>query len=202
MYPLLIGAAILGVLFMSKSGGTSAATPGGTNSAVFRNNPWNLPDVDSSQQHGVYLQDFDECFEKASAQTGVPFALIKAHAIRESSLKSGAYHYDNPKSGASYGLMQVEWNFNNRFEKYGFPDSILGSDGAGLYDPDTNTMIGALIIRDNLGWLNKGKTLQGLRDTINSYNTGTDEDTHPAPGNYVNDVLSYYSNLIGETVTV
>lgn len=202
MWPLLIlGAAglLLATQNASKSSGSPTVGDGG---AIVRANAYNLPDIDSSQQKGVYIRDYDESFEKAAAQTGVPFALIKAHAIRESSLNPRAYHYDNPSSGASYGLLQVEWNNNDRFDKYGFPDSIIGSDGSGLYDADTSAYIGACIIRDNLGWLDKNKTLQGLRDTINSYNTGTTEAKHPAPANYVDDVLGYYSELIGQPVTV
>lgn len=202
MWPLLIlGAA--GFLAVSQSKNGVASTPTvADGSAITRDNPFNLPDVDSSQQKGVYIRDYDDSFEKASAQTGVPFALLKAHAIRESSLNPRAYHYDNPSSGASYGLMQVEWNNNNRFDKYGFPDSVLGSDGSGLYDPDTSALIGASIIKDNLGWLDKSKSMQGLRDTINSYNTGTDESSHEAPANYVDNVLTYYSELIGQTVVI
>jgi len=185
--------AIIASLFVSKKGVTSDIQA--TQSGIVTNNKWNLPDIDSSIQRGVYLRDFDESFEKASHATGVPFALIKAHALRESSLAPGAYHYDNARSGASYGLMQVEWNFNNRFAKYGFDDAVLGRDGSGLYDPDTSAMIGACVIRDNLNWLSGN-----LRDSINAYNTGGPESKRRAPGNYVDDVINYYQTLIGGSV--
>ena len=205
MNPLfLIALAIGGFLVMKGVGiGTPSASTSTASAPITRSNPWNLPDIDSANQCGVFSTTYDESFEKASGATGVPFALIKAHAIRESSLSPTAYHYDNPTSGASYGLMQTEWvSGNDRFAKYGFPDSILGSDGSGLYDPDTSAFLGASIIAANLGWLDSGKTMQGLRDTINSYNTGTPESGVPAPANYVNDVLGNYATLLGQPVTV
>lgn len=182
---------IAAALYFTKSGNTqSTDTTNGI--PVHRDNPWSLPDIDSSEQKGVYARDYDDAFEKASHATRVPFALIKAHAIRESSLNPGAYHYDNERSGASYGLMQVEWNKNNRFDKYGYPDSELGRDGSKLYDSEISAMLGAYIIRDNLNWL-KGN----IRDTINAYNTGSTELNRPAPNNYTDDVIGYYQTLIG-----
>lgn len=190
------------------SASASDSSGGDPNPSVTRQNAWNLPDIDSSLQGGAWDPTYDESFEKASGATGVPFALIKAHSLREAKdpntqkLDPQAYHYDNPTSGASYGLLQTEWRYgDDRFAKYGFPDSDIGSQGDKLYDPDTSAMIGAFIIRDNLNWLAKGKGLQGLRDTINAFNTGTPEAKHAAPGNYVNDVLKYYADIIGEDVT-
>lgn len=188
--------AALGI-FLAYNGVTNASSrsdngnEGG--SAVSRSNPWNLPDVDSSQQGGSYTREHDEALEEASSATQVPFALLKAHMIRESSGNAKAYHYDNEKSGSSYGIMQVEWIFgSNRFAKYGFPDSEIGLMGDGLYDPYDNAMIGACIVRDNLNWL-KG----ALRDSINAYNTGKREKDYPAPVHYVDDVMRHYAVLIG-----
>ncbi len=180
------------------SGGSATITTDGPQ--ITRNNTWNLPDIDSSNQSGSYATDYDYAFEKASGQTGVPFALLKAQAIRESSLNPQAYHFDNPSSGASYGLMQVEWNSNNRFSKYCYDDSVL-QGGSMLYDPDTNAFLGASIMRDNLNWLMNG-SVQGLRDVINAYNTGTPEAKFEAPGNYVNDIMGYYAELIGQEVSL
>ncbi len=206
MNPVVLVLLAIGGIFAMKglSNAAASASPAGgdPNPSVTRQNSWNLPDIDSSLQGGSWDQTFDESFEKASGATGVPFALIKAHAIRESALKPDAYHYDNPTSGASYGLLQTEWNYgSDRFAEYGFPDADIGSQGDRLYDPDTSAVIGANIIRKNLDWLQKGRGLSGLRDSINSYNTGTSEAKHAAPNHYVDDVLKYYAGLIGQEVT-
>ncbi|PWU11826.1 MAG: hypothetical protein C5B47_00250 [Verrucomicrobia bacterium] len=190
---LTVIGAIAALAFATKKSVTVIDASGDT--VITRHNKWNLPDIDQENQHGVFSREFDEAFEKASGETGVPFALIKAHAIRESSLKPNAYHFDNATVGASYGLMQVEWIAGSgRFEKYGVMDDEI-RDGSLLYDPEVSARLGALIIRDNLDWL-KGN----LRDAINAYNTGTREAKMPAPYNYVNDVLKYYSEIIGGEV--
>lgn len=169
------------------SGGEPVSTP-----IVYSANPWNLPDIDSANQSGGFGTSYDESFESASGATGIPFALIKAHAIRESSLNSSAYRFENAKIGASYGLMQVLWVMgSNRFQKYGYTDDEIG-DGSLLYDPEVNAFLGASIIRDNLVWL-KGN----LRDAVNAYNTGKPEAKFKAPFNYVNDVLAYYNKILG-----
>lgn len=179
--------------------GTASSNTSEGNNLVVRTNKWNLPDIDSTDQQGGYDTTYDESFEKASAQTGVPFALIKAHAIRESSLKPNVYHFDN-SSEASYGLMQVEWgtasSVANRLSKYGPYSADQLRDGSILYDPDTSAYLGACIIRDNLDWL-KGN----LRDAINAYNTGHAESGGEAPANYVNDVVTYYGKIIGEVIS-
>lgn len=194
----LILAAVGGVLVMKGlSGAKSIGMPTTIvdGPQIARSNSWNLPDVDSSNQGGGFDSSYDESFEKASGTTGVPFALIKAHAIRESSLNPQAYHFDNDASGASYGLMQVEWKSgDDRFAKYGYSDAQIGPPSVLLYDPDVSALLGASIIRDNLNWL-KGN----LRDTINAYNTGTTEAKHAAPANYVDDVLKYYGQIIGQS---
>jgi soluble lytic murein transglycosylase-like protein len=191
--------ALIGICGYELAQGTTSNNTSEGNSVVVRNNKWSLPDIDSTDQQGGYDTTYDESFEKASAQTGVPFALIKAHAIRESSLKPNAYHFDN-SSEASFGLLQVEWgtasSIANRLSKYGPYSADQLRDGSILYDPDTSAYLGACIIRDNLDWL-KGN----LRDAINAYNTGHAESGGEAPANYVDDVLTYYGKIIGEVVS-
>ncbi len=163
---------------------------------------WGLPDVDSANDASGFDSAYDEAYEKASGATGVPFALLKAHGWRESKFDPQAYHYDNDVSGASYGLNQVEWNHNDRFAKYGYPDEVLGADGGELYKPEINAMISALIIKDNIGWLMKSTSMQGLRDVINAYNAGCAETKRAAPNHYVDDVLMAYGQILGRPVTL
>lgn len=209
LFPILILAGIAGAYFWVQSGGSlsfggdnsqsgdSSGGGDGSSSVSSGSNPWNLPDIDSAHQLGAFKKDFDSSFEKASGATSVPFALIKAHAIRESSLVPGAYHYDNASAGASYGLMQVEWKpGSNRLAQFGSQysaDSIR--DGSILYDPDTSAFLGASIIAQNLRHF-KGN----LRDSINAYNTGVAESIRQAPANYVDDVLNYYQAIIGASI--
>ena len=178
---------------------SDGSTPAPGNPNTTNSNPWSLPDIDSTDQQGGFATTYDSSFEKASGLTGVPFALIKAHAIRESSLNPQAFHQDN-SSESSYGLMQVEWgtasSLTNRLAKYGPYSADQLKDGSILYDPDTSAYLGACIIRDNLNWL-KGN----LRDAINAYNTGTTEAKSEAPANYVDDVMKYYATIIGGTVS-
>ena len=197
--PILFFIAVLGAIF-AYEGLAGGVTQMGTNSQANFSNPWKLPNCDSSTAQDSFSKDYDENFEKAEAQTGVPFALIKAHAVRESSLNPNAYHYDNSSSGASYGLLQVEWNATgpnaNRLIVYGSQFSAdQMQNGSALYDPDTNCYLGACIMRDNLNRF-KGN----IRDAINAYNTGVAESVRAAPDNYVNDVLKYYSEIVGQSV--
>ena len=159
---------------------------------------YDLADIDPDDQSGGYKKDHDFAFEKASVKWQVPFALLKAHAIKESSLNPRAFMDENPTKRtdrigwASRGLMQVLWwPGSNRFAKYGYPDSILAG-GEKLFDPEVGCDIGAQIIRDNL------KACGGnLRDAVNMYNTGKKEAAYPAPGEYVNKVLNYYNKIRG-----
>jgi soluble lytic murein transglycosylase-like protein len=190
---LILGGVVLYATTKNGKSGTmdSEQNTGGT-AVNYSANPWNLPDVDAYNQGGNFNTTYDEAFQAASGATSVPFALIKAHAIRESSLKPGAYRFENAKIGASYGLMQVLWVMgSNRFAKYGYPDSEL-YDGSELYDPETNAYLGACIIRDNLNWLKSN-----LRDAVNAYNTGKPEAKFKAPHNYTDDVINYYNKILG-----
>lgn len=151
-----------------------------------------LPDIEPDAQHGVYKRDFDEYFYTNGRLHGVPFALMKAHAIRESSLKPGAFLSD--RRGGSYGLMQLSWGVGNeRFAVYGYSASRIG-DGQLLYDNDVNTEIAAKLIADNL------KRFGNVRDAINAYNTGVAYDTRVAPHNYTEDVIKYYETIIGRKI--
>lgn len=156
------------------------------------------PDVAPEDQQGSWSAQFDDAFLSASQKNGVPFALLKAHAIRESGLNPNAIRQEpgnsNRPPSASYGLMQILWWQNsNRFAKYGYNDDQIG-DGSLLYDPNVNTDIAAQLIRDNLNQFGN------LRDAINAYNTGVAEVKREAPGNYVNMVINYYSGIVGKAV--
>lgn len=149
----------------------------------------NLPDIDPDSQGGVYKRDFDDYFKRWSDETGVPFALLKAHAIRESSLKPNAFLADS--RGGSYGLMQLSIGDSSadRFAVYDWPKTRLGGF-ENLYDPDINIEIASKLIADNL------KRFKNVKDAINAYNTGVAYSTRVAPKNYTEDVLNYYSTLV------
>ncbi len=152
-----------------------------------------LPDVEPENQGGNFKVIHDDAFHEAHLATGVPFALIKAHAKRESNFDEKAYRFETVKKGASYGLMQVLWvKGSNRFAKWGYTDDDI-RDGSLLYLANINAFLGAKVIEDNLKRL-------GLRDAINAYNTGVSESVRIAPNNYVNDVLKIYSTLVGREV--
>lgn len=158
---------------------------------------FDLEDIESENQGGKYTREYDLSFEKAADLTGVPFALIKAHSIRESSLNPKAFMDENPGKRAdrvgwaSRGLMQVLWwPKSERFKNYGYPDSAL-NNGEKLFEPDLSAIIGAKIMADNL------RSCKGnLRDAINMYNTGKKEAVFKAPHGYVDKVLDYYNILI------
>ena len=155
-------------------------------------------DIGPENQGGKYSRAYDSAFLAASNATGVPFALIKAHAVRESALDPNATRNEPPRgsrpASASYGLTQILWwPGSERFDQFGYPDDSL-DDGAKLFDPETNAIIGAKIMQDNLD------RLGNLRDAINAYNTGVRENVRIAPGNYVNDVIKIYSELIKEGI--
>ena len=187
---LLIGGAVLLATGERKPASTGKPQPSEGPKPLYMEN---LPDVDPLSQGGNFSRTYDIDFEEVASSRGVPFALLKAHAIRESSLKHTAYRQE-PNGKASYGLMQILWWKNsNRFAAWGYPDDFIG-DGSPLYEPLINIDIAADIIIDNF------KVHKNLRDAVNSYNTGRNEATRPAPHNYVNDVLNYYSQLIGRKI--
>jgi len=196
---LLVGGALgLGILFFS-SGVSDMTTKG--------KRIYDLPDVEPLDQGGTYKTDYDVIFETVANETNVPFALLKAHAITESSLNPLALTDENPgktpdRSGwASRGLMQILfWQNSSRLEQFGYSaddlfDSVLG-DGGKLFDPYINAKIGGLLIKANLQACGGN-----LRDAVNMYNAGVKESVRVAPNNYVGKVIGYYSTLVKENVT-
>lgn len=174
----LLGAG--GIFFMSTRTGSSDS-----------GRLYNLPDIAAAEQKGNYKTDYDFYFESIAAKTDVPFALMKAHAIRESSLKPNA-KADEGKGRYSYGLMQVLWTpGEDRFAKWGYYADNM-QNGQKLFDIYTNIHIAGLIIKENLERFDGN-----LRDAINAYNTGVKESVRVAPANYVNDVLKYYTEIVG-----
>lgn len=157
-------------------------------------NSYGLPDVDPSQQGGGYKTTYDDSFLAASKATGVPFALLKAHAIQESSINPTATKSEPATStrpaSASYGLLQLLWwTGSDRWSKYGFPDSVLNG-GQAMFDPDTNCSIAAQLISDNLDSCDGN-----IRDAINMYNSGVKESVREAPASYVDKVIGYYETI-------
>ena len=160
---------------------------------------YDLEDIEPENQGGNYKQDYDLDIENAADLENVPFALLKAHAIAESSLNPRAFMDENPnklssrQGWASRGLMQLLfWPGSTRFEQFGYTSEML-SGGEKLYDPHINTLIAAKLIRANL------KSCSGnLRDAVNMYNTGAKESVRIAPGGYVDKVLKYYNTLLGK----
>lgn len=168
-----------------------------------------LADVLPENQGGSYKKDYDLIFKSAADEFGVPFALLKAHAIKESSLNPAAYRDENPTGRtdrigwASRGLMQILWSplnpktgdkgvNNERWAKYGYPASSLGVDGIRQFEANVNVRIAAQLIRENLiacKW--------NVRDAINMYNAGVKESVNPAPGNYTGIVYGYYNKILG-----
>lgn len=166
---------------------------------------FDLKDVDPADQGGNFKRDYDSVFESVSDETGVPFALLKAHAIAESSLNPNAYLDESGGRAdrvgwASRGLMQILWapgnehkeiNFD-RWSRYGYPGKDLGLAGVRQFEPYINVHIAAQLIRDNLN-----SAHGNLRDAVNMYNTGKKESVFKAPNGYVDKVIGYYNKLIG-----
>lgn len=172
---------------------------------------YGLKDVEPENQSGGYKSDYDLIFKAVADEFGVPFALLKAHAIQESSLISSAYRDESAGRAdrpgwASRGLMQLLWSpydpktgdkgiNNQRWKKYGYDAASLGIDGIRQFEPLVNIRIAAQLIRDNL------KAAGGnVRDAINMYNSGVKESVNPAPGNYTGKVYGYYTKILGSIV--
>lgn len=173
---------------------------------------YNLPDVEPENQGGRYNTDHDLIFKAVADEFGVPFALLKAHAIKESSLNPNAFRDENPKGSpdrtgwASRGLMQILWSplepktgdrgiNRNRWARYGYKAEDLGVDGIRQFEPLVNVRIAAQLIRDNLKAANGN-----VRDAINMYNAGVKESVRAAPGNYTGIVYNYYNQITGRIV--
>lgn len=163
---------------------------------------FSLPDIFPEEQGGSYKRDFDVIFEKHADRTGVPFGLLKAHAIRESSLNPRAFRDENPSKRqdrlgwASRGLMQLlAWPGTTRWAQFGFSKTATEKDLDALYDPDTNIKLAADLIKSNLN-----ACAGNLRDAVNMYNAGVKESVRKAPDSYVDKVLGYYETIIKRTV--
>ena len=171
---------------------------------------YGLKDIEPEKQKGGYKTDYDLFFLAAADEFRIPFALLKAHAIVESSLNSSAFRDENPEKRvdrigwASRGLMQILWSplepkkgdsgvNKNRWVKYGYPSDVLGIDGIRQFEPNINIRIAAQLIRENLH-ASKGN----IRDAINMYNTGKKEAVYQAPHDYVGKVLKNYNKILGE----
>lgn len=156
---------------------------------------YDLADTTPEKQGGNFKRDYDIYFDAAANEFGVPFALLKAHAFRESSFNARAFRDENPTGRtdrigwASRGLMQLLfWPKSDRFAKYGFAANRNPDD---LFDPNLNIRIAAQLIRDNLKASNGN-----IRDAVNMYNAGVKESVRKAPHNYVDNVLSTYQTLL------
>lgn len=162
------------------------------------NRLYNLKDIDPSIQGAAYKKDYDTVFESVANEFGVPFALLKAHAIAESSLNPNAFRDESNskperQGWGSRGLMQILWWPNSdRFKKYGYPDKDLGVDGIRMFEPLVNVRIAGQLIKDNLN-----ACAGNLRDAVNMYNTGKKESQYKAPNNYVDKVINYYNKILG-----
>lgn len=189
---ILAGIGILGILFTSSDVGEFVDSD---------DTLYNLPDVKPEDQGGSFKKDYDLIFKSVQNETGVPFALLKAHAIQESSLNPRAFRDENPAKNparlgwASRGLMQtLFWPGSTRFEQFGYTSADLDA-GEKLFDPYTNVKIAAKLIAANL------KACGGnVKDAVNMYNSGAKFSVREAPGNYTGKVLGYYSTLTKRTI--
>ena len=196
--PLLIPIIGLAIIFYSMN--AKGATNVSEVQSVDKKRNYDLDDIDPDSQGGTYKKDYDFIYEANADKYDVPFALLKAHSLQESSINPDAFLDENPQKDpkrvgwASRGLMQLLfWPGSTRFEKYGFS---ADRDPDDLYDPSTNVEIAAQLIADNL------KSCKGsIRDAINMYNAGVKESVRQAPGNYVGKVLGYYSTLIKKEIS-
>lgn len=170
------------------------------------NRAYGLKDISLQNQKGGYKKDFDLYFMAAADEFNIPFALIKSHAIAESSINPKAFLDENPtqdpkKAGwGSRGLCQLLWCdvktswLYDRFKSVNYSgDMISQTKGELLFDPQVNTRCAADLIAKNLA------SCHGhLRDTINMYNTGKKESVFKAPHGYVDKVMNYYLKILGE----
>lgn len=179
----------LGIFFLSKDLGSSETMK----------RLYDLEDVSPENQGGNFNTDYDLVFNHEAELTKVPFALLKAHAIQESSINPRAFKNENPSGRtdrigwASRGLMQVLWwPGSQRWARFGYPDQVL-NQGESLYKPEINIAIAARLIAENLKACNGN-----IRDTINMYNTGVKESKRVAPFSYVDKVMRNYNIILGK----
>lgn len=205
MILVILGAFGMGLYLYKKNSETSQYI---IESESVMNRIYNLKDVSIGGQSGGYKRDYDFYFMEAADEFKVPFALLKAHAIKESSLNPKAYLDENPKRDtakngwASRGLMQLLWandklttqKLYDRFKKYGYSGDVISySNGDLLFDVTVNLRIAAQLIRDNLQACGGN-----IQDAINMYNTGVKYSVRQAPGGYTEKVVEYYKKILGE----
>ena len=112
---------------------------------------------------------FESLIQSASANYGVPVALIKAIISQESNWNPSAVNPNDP----SYGLMQLNYNY------------FKTSDGQPITDPAENIDRGTSYLASQMSRF--GPDLSAV---VSSYNAG-----HPISGNvssYVQPVMLYY----------
>ena len=197
LVPLVgLGLILTGLVYTNKSKADQLPSIGG----MLITRKYNLPDIEPSEQGGVFKDDYDYYFEASADEYDVPFALLKATSVAESSLKADAIR-NEPDGSASYGLMQLLWKNDkkswmyNRFSSTGLTGDKLAGDIRLIYNPSQNIETAADLIAKNL------KSCNGnIRDAINMYNTGVKESVRVAPHDYVKKVLGYYETIIKRKV--
>lgn len=118
----------------------------------------------------LHDEDIDKLFCISGKKYGLKKLLLKAVAIRESSLNERAYRYE-PGFWNRYLANNPEWKDKNPAEvsaSYGlmqlmYPTAwMLGyrGDGEGLYNPAVNINLGASFIRRLLDDVLKGKSYE------------------------------------------
>lgn len=152
----------------------------------------------TKKANAAEITDHDALFKKWGGYYGVDWRLIKAHAMRESSLDPAAFNAERPDlvDDGSYGLMQVycivgaDGYCRNKLNVSGWP-----ARPEQLLDAEYNVMIGAQIIAANI-------RMYGMPRAVAVYNSF---DQHTAPLNgpfknqsYVDDVLEIYRDLGGK----
>jgi soluble lytic murein transglycosylase-like protein len=199
MIPIAIGVVVLGSFYLfSKKAETSDSSSFDANESDYIMRKYGLKDIDPSIQGGKYKRDYDIYFKISADEFDVPFALLKAHAVAESSMNERAIR-NEPDGSASYGLMQLLWKNNksswmfNRFSSTGISGEKLSKNIEYIYDPLQNIKSAADLVSKNLDAC-KGN----IRDAINMYNTGAKESVRVAPHNYTEKVLKYYNQILGE----
>lgn len=147
----------------------------------------------TKKANAAEVTGFDAIFKHWGAMYGVDWRLLKAHAMRESSLDPSAVNESDP----SYGLGQVlcdavtpDSPCQNRLNVSGWSDATPHR----LLDPDFNVRMMAQIIAANI-------RQYGMPRAVAVYNS-FDQHNAPLDGpfknqSYVDDVLSIYQSLGG-----
>ena len=116
-------------------------------------------------------QSYLPLFQRVSSETGVPVALLLAHARQESNFDPSAYRSEPAINDASYGIVQVLLKTAQGIDP--------NATAAALFDPYYNLSIGARYIAQNLA-----KYPNSIQDSIAAYNSGVPRKNDA--GQYVN----------------